>query len=153
METIHEGTTSVKRSKLQRLTSAFETLFMRDEETFDDFYAKLSDIVNSCFTLGEKIPEAKIVGKILRSLPERFQPKMTAIEEAQNVDTLKLDQLVGNLQTYEAHQISKKKQKESVAFTSAHESAKTPETEFDLESEMTAMFTKHFKKKFEEKEA
>ena len=45
---------------------------MCDDETFDDFYAKLSDIVNSCFTLGEKIPEAKVVGKILRSLPERF---------------------------------------------------------------------------------
>ena len=82
---------------------------MHDDETFDDFYAKLSDIVNSYFTLGEKIPEAKVVGKILRSLPERFQSKVTAIEEAQNVDTLKLDQLVGNLQTYEAHQISKKK--------------------------------------------
>ncbi|GAA0266049.1 hypothetical protein GCM10010492_77590 [Saccharothrix mutabilis subsp. mutabilis] len=49
LETIHKGTTSVKRSKLQRLTSAFETLFMRDDETFDDFYAKLSDIVNSSF--------------------------------------------------------------------------------------------------------
>ena len=69
---------------------------------------------------------------------------MTAIEEAQDVDTLQLDQLVGYLQTYEAHLISKKKQKESVAFTSAHEFAKTPETEFDLESEMTAMFTKQF---------
>ena len=82
---------------------------MRDDETFDEFYANLSDIMNSCFALGEKIPEAKVVGKILRSLPERFQSKVTAIEEAQNVDTLKLDQLVRNLQTYEARQISKKK--------------------------------------------
>ena len=97
LETIYEGTTSIKRSKLQRLTSAFETLFMRDEETFDDFYAKLSDIVNSCFTLGEKIPEAKVVGNFLRSLPKRFQSKVTAIEEAQDVDSLKLDKLVGIL--------------------------------------------------------
>ena len=89
---------------------------MRDDEMFDDFYAKLSDIVNSCFTLGEKIPEAKVVGKILGSLPERFQSKVTAIEEAQNVDTLKLDQLVGNLQTYEAHQIFKKKTKRYCGF-------------------------------------
>lgn len=124
---------------------------MRDDETFDDFYAKLSDIVNSYFTLGKKIPEAKVVGKILRSLPERFQSKVIAIEEAQNVDTLKLDQLVGNLQTYEAHQISKKKQKDSVTFTTAHETTKTLETEFDLESEMTTMFTKQFKKNLKKK--
>ena len=44
LETIHDGTTSVKRSKLQRLTSAIDTLFMRDDKMFDDFYAKLSDI-------------------------------------------------------------------------------------------------------------
>jgi len=69
LETIHEGTTAVKISKLQHLTSSFETLFMRDDETFDDFYAKLSDIVNFYFTLGEKIPKSKVVGKILRSLP------------------------------------------------------------------------------------
>ncbi|GMP87852.1 hypothetical protein CsSME_00040060 [Camellia sinensis var. sinensis] len=102
-ETIHEGTTAVKRSELQRLTSSFETLFMRDDETFDDFYAKLSDIANSCFTLREKIPELKVVRKILRYLPERFQSKVTAIEEAQDVENVKLDQLVGNLPTYEAN--------------------------------------------------
>ena len=45
----------------------------------------------------------------------------------------------------------RKKQKDTVAFTSAHETAKTPEIEFDLESEMTAMFTKQFKKNLKEK--
>ena len=67
---------------------------MKDNETFDEFYAKLSDIVNFSFNLGEKIPESKVVGKILRSQPDRFQPKVTAIEEAQDVDILKLDLLV-----------------------------------------------------------
>ena len=38
-----------------------------------------------------------------------------------------------------------------VAFTSAHETAKTPEIKFDLESEMTAMFTKQFKKNLKKK--
>ena len=68
----------------------------------------------------KKIPESKVVGKFLRFLPDRFQPKVTAIEEAQDVDNLKLDQLVGNLQTYEAHRNFKKKQKDFIAFSSAH---------------------------------
>ena len=38
-----------------------------------------------------------------------------------------------------------------MAFTNAHETAKTPETEFDLESEMMAMFTKQFKKHLKKK--
>ena len=43
---------------------------MDDGETFDEFYAKLKDIVNSYFNLGKKIPKPKIVRKILKSLPK-----------------------------------------------------------------------------------
>ena len=49
------------------------------DETFDEFYAKLKDIMNSTFNLGEFIMESKIVRKILRSLPERFHAKITVI--------------------------------------------------------------------------
>ena len=52
---------------------------MEEDETFDEFYAKLKDIVNFAFNLGESIAESKIVRKILRSLPERFHAKITVI--------------------------------------------------------------------------
>ena len=41
---------------------------MEEDESFDEFYAKLKDIVNSAFNLGKTIPEPKIVRKVLRSL-------------------------------------------------------------------------------------
>ena len=53
---------------------------MEKDESFDEFYAKLKDIVNSTFNLGETIHESKIMRKVLRSLPERFYAKITAIE-------------------------------------------------------------------------
>ena len=65
--------------KLQKLTSSFEEIRMEEDETFDEFYAKLKDIVNFAFNLGESIAESKIVRKILRSLPERFHAKITVI--------------------------------------------------------------------------
>ena len=80
LETTYEGTKAVKTVKFQRLTSSFEEIKMEEDETFDEFYAKLMDIVNSAFNLGEFIAESKIVRKILRSLPERFHVKITAIE-------------------------------------------------------------------------
>ncbi|XP_022868632.1 uncharacterized protein LOC111388180 [Olea europaea var. sylvestris] len=101
LETTHEGTKIVKNSKLQMLASRFEEVRMKDDETFDEFYAKLNDIVNSSFNLGERIPETKIVRKVLRSLPERFRPKVTAIEESKDLDEVKIEELVGSLQTYE----------------------------------------------------
>ena len=53
---------------------------MEEDELFDKNYAKLEDIVNLAFNLGETIPEPKVVRKVLRSLPERFHAKVTAIE-------------------------------------------------------------------------
>ena len=57
----------------------------------------LTDIVNSTFILGETIPKPKIVRNVLRSLPERFRAKITAIKESKDIDKIPLTELVGNL--------------------------------------------------------
>ena len=74
---------------------------MSDDESFDEFYAKFNDIVNSSYNLGEIYDQPKIVRKILRSLIEDFRPKVTAITESKNVDSIPVDELVGSLQSYE----------------------------------------------------
>ena len=48
---------------------------MEEDESFDEFYAKLKDIMNSAFNFRETNPEPKIVKKLLRSLPESFMPR------------------------------------------------------------------------------
>ena len=101
LETTYEGTKAVKTVKLQRLTNSFEEIRLEEDKTFDEFYAKLKDIVNSAFNFGESIVEPKIVRKILRSLPERFHTKIIAIEDVKDIDQIPLTKLVGNLQTYE----------------------------------------------------
>ena len=87
----------VKDSKLQRLATSFKEIKMEEDESFDEYYAKLKDIVNSYFKLGETIPEPKIVRKVLRSRPERFHAKITTIEESKDIDKTPLTKLVGNL--------------------------------------------------------
>ena len=59
LEITYEGTKVVKIVKLQRLTSSFEEIRMEEDETFDEFYAKLKDIVNSAFNLGESMAKSK----------------------------------------------------------------------------------------------
>ena len=81
LQTTYEGTKAVKDSKLQKLTTSFEKNKMKEDESFDEFYAKLKDIVNFAFNLGETIPKPKVVRKVLRSLLERFHAKITTIEE------------------------------------------------------------------------
>ena len=74
---------------------------MSDDESFDEFYTKLNDIVNSAYNLGEIYDQPKIVRKILKSLTENFRPKVTVITESKDVDSIPVDELVGSLQSYE----------------------------------------------------
>ena len=57
------------------LTTKFEELKMGDDESFDSFYGKLNEIIIAKVNLREKIEDAKVVRKILRSLPESFEQK------------------------------------------------------------------------------
>ena len=101
LETTYEGTKKVKDTKLQMLTTWFEELKMSEDESFDFFYSKLNEVVVSKFNLGEKTKDSKIVRKILQSLPESFRAKVTAIEERKDLDDIKVQELIGSLQTYE----------------------------------------------------
>ena len=73
---------------------------MSDDESFDEFYAKLNNIVNSAFTLGEVYDQPKIVRKILGSLTEDFRSKVTTIIESKDVDSIPVDEHVESLQSY-----------------------------------------------------
>ena len=105
LQTVHEGIKTVKINKVQQLTTRFESIRMSDDESFDEFYAKLNDVVNSAYNLGEIYDQPKIVRKILRkilrSLTEDFRPKVTAITESKDVDSIPVDEIVGSLQSYE----------------------------------------------------
>ncbi|RVW98135.1 hypothetical protein CK203_031853 [Vitis vinifera] len=147
LQVTHEGTNAVKVSKLQMLTSRFETIRMEDHENFGEFYAKLMDIVNSSFNLGEPIPNSKVVRKILRSLPERFRAKVTAIEESKDVDSLKVDELVGSLQTFEMTLGSPRKSK-GIALNAIKEESLGSEGEGNekMSDGEVARFARKFKK-------
>ena len=97
LETTYEGTKKVKDTKLQMLTTRFEEFKMSEDESFDSFYSKLNEVVVSKFNLGENMDNSKIVRKILRSLPESFRAKVTAIEKSKDLNDIKVQELIGSL--------------------------------------------------------
>ena len=145
-QTTYEGTKAVKDSKLQRLNTSFEETKMEEDGSFNEFYAKLKDIVNSAFNLGETIPEPKIVRKVLRFLLERFHVKITVMEESKDIDKIPLTELVGNLQTYELglKRIGKSGKGKSMALKA--KSSDTEESFDDEDSKMKSYITRKFKK-------
>ena len=146
LQITYEGTKAIKDLKLQRLTISFEEIKMEEDESFDEFYAKLKDIVNSAFSLGEANSEPKIVRKVLRYLPKRFHAKITTTEESKDINSNPLMELVGNLQTYELglSRIGKGNKSKSMALKA--KSNETDESSDDEDSKMKSYITRQFKK-------
>jgi hypothetical protein len=74
---------------------------MKEDETVGKYLLRVEEMVNVMKALGETIQESSLVQKILRSLPDRFNPKVSSIEELNDLKTLEFDQLLGTLTTYE----------------------------------------------------
>ncbi|KAK2387055.1 gag-protease polyprotein [Trifolium repens] len=149
LKTCYEGTTKVKQSKIQHLTSKFEGLRMKDDESIQDFHMTLLDIANSFEAMGEKMSDEKLSRKLLRSLPKRFDMKVTAIEEAHDISTMKMDELVGSLQTFEIvlNERGDKKNK-SIAFVSNTDDGndQSEDEEEDSIADAIAMLGRQFNK-------
>ena len=125
---------------------SFEEIKIEEDESFDEFYAKLKGIVNSTLNFGETILEPKVVRKVLRSLLERFHSKIIAIEESKDINKIPLTELVGNLQTYELGltRIGKSNKSKSMALKA--KSSDTDEFSDDEDSKMKSYIMRQFKK-------
>ena len=118
------------------LTTKFEELKMGDDESFDSFYGKRN--------LREKTEDAKVVRNILRSLPESFRAKVTAIEESKDLDEIKIQELIGSLQIYELGLLSPKTSK-SLALKTITKRMDVSSKEDDVENQV-AFLAKNFQK-------
>jgi hypothetical protein len=116
---------------------------MLDNETFGEFYTRINDLRNSMVSLGKRVSDVKLIKKILRFLPERFRIKVTAIEESKDLDSMKIEELVGSLQTYE-YSLTPIKKAKGMAFK-ATKSIVSPDEDLEQEDEV-AMLAKNINK-------
>jgi len=77
---------------------------MQSDETIKEMFTRFIDITNNLKSLGKTYTNEEMVRKTLRCLPKRkWGPKVTVIEEAQDLKTLGLDDLLAKLLTHEIH--------------------------------------------------
>jgi lipoate-protein ligase A len=160
LETTYEGTKLVKSIKLQMLISKFEEIKMLEDETFGEFYSKMSDLRNQMVSLGKTVSDVKLIRKIIRSFPECFRIKVTTIEESKDLEKMKIEELVGSLQTYELSLPPVKKLKTIALKASKKKVEVSSGDDSEDEEKAVAMLAKNFerlmrnerfKKKFLEK--
>ena len=119
---------------------------MSENESFDSFYGKLNEVVVSKFNLGEKTEDSKIVRKTLRSLLESFRAKVTVIKESKDLDDIKVQELIGSLQTYELSLPTQRKSK-SLALKTINERLEVHDSSNeDMVDKDVAYLVKNFRK-------
>jgi hypothetical protein len=101
LENAYEGDDKVKQAKIQTHRSQFESPKMDEEENIATYILRVDGIVNIIRGLGETVDENFIVQKVLKSLPMRFNPKISALEVRKDLDELTMDELHGILTSYE----------------------------------------------------
>jgi len=84
----YEGSKKVREAKALMLVHQYELFTMKDDENIEED-TKKSYVASDHVT------------KILRSLPARWRPKVTAIEEANDLNTLSVEDLVSFLKVHE----------------------------------------------------
>lgn len=75
----HVGADKVTAQRLRVVNTRFENLNMKEDETIVEFNAIIYDISTKVFALGEPIKDARLVSKVLRSIPERFEMKVIIV--------------------------------------------------------------------------
>jgi len=74
---------------------------MKDDEIIEDMYSRFQTLVSGLQILKKSYVASDHVSKILKSLPARWRPKVTAIEEAKDLNTLSGKDLVSSLKVHE----------------------------------------------------
>ena len=69
---------------------------------YNEFQVKLMDVVNQSHQLGDPYSERRIKQKIMRSLPKRFESKVTALEENSDYTNMKPSEVIRRLLAYES---------------------------------------------------
>jgi GTP1/Obg family GTP-binding protein len=95
----YQGNAKVLTIKFQTLCRNFESLMMKEGDFMHDYFSNMLDIVKQIRKFGENLSKQKVVEKILRSMPKKYDHVVAAIEESK-------EQYAFNLFLHNAHVLS-----------------------------------------------
>jgi len=97
----YEGSKKVREAKALVLAHQYELFKMKEDESIEQMYSRFQTLVSGLQVLKKCYVASDHVSKILRSLLARWRPKVTAIEEAKDLNTLSVEDLVSSLKVHE----------------------------------------------------
>src|SRR4030067_1129914 len=155
----YEGNQQVREAKANMLVQQYELFRMTEDETIDAMFSRFQILVSGLQVLKKSYTTADHVKKILRSLPVKWRPKVTAIEEARDLNALSLENLISSLKCHELGfpEAESSKKSKSIALKSKGKEVKalkaaeseeesSEEDHEDSEDEELALLTRRFQR-------
>jgi hypothetical protein len=149
LEVVYEGDSKVREAKLQTYRTQFENLKMKEEENIVEYFHRVDEVVNSIREVGEELTDKPIVKNILRSLPMRYDAKISTIEDRPELDTLTVDQLHGIFTAYEMRTGNDKPSKDETTFKASKEKKKQEHMSHEDQSDISYVEEANFIKKLQ----
>jgi hypothetical protein len=124
LQNIYEGDSKVKATKIQTYRGQFKQLNMKEDENIASYFLRVDETINAIMGLGEEIKESVIVQKVIRSLPMIFDPKISALEEREDPNSISMDKLHGIFTAYEMRTEQENTDIKEAAFKASKKSKK-----------------------------
>ena len=96
-----QGNEKTRQMQVLNLKREFEMLRIKEVETINEYIDRLLAVFNKIWLLREDLPNKRIVKKVLVSLGERFEAKLSSLEELRDLTMISLIELMNSLQTQE----------------------------------------------------
>ena len=146
LQTTYEGDGKFKEAKLQMYKGQFEQLRMNEDEDITTYILRFDQIVNTIRGLGKEVDEAIFVQKVLRTLPKRFIPNISTLEEIIDLKSMTVDQLHGTLEAYEMRIEDEDMSRKEAVFKVSSKSTKGKPTSDESDDEEIDNFVRKLKR-------
>nr|XP_025611915.1 uncharacterized protein LOC112705295 [Arachis hypogaea] len=129
----YKGVDKAQKAKLQPLRREYERYEMSSSETVEQYFTRVIDLVNKMRVYGEDTPDSKVVEKILRTMPMKYDHVVTTILESHDMDTMTIAELQGTMESHISRILEKSEKsteealKSRVNFNNVAESSRTQE--------------------------
>ncbi|KAJ8758587.1 hypothetical protein K2173_000308 [Erythroxylum novogranatense] len=101
LKELYQDNERMKKMQVLNLKRDFVALSLKEHESIQEYSDRLMTLVNNIRLLGEDLFESKIIEKIFISLPEKFEAKISSLEDSRDINDLTLSELINALQTQE----------------------------------------------------
>src|ERR1044072_2502402 len=135
LQMTHEGNSQVKETNALALIQKYEAFRMEEEESVETMFSRFQMLDAGLRVLDKGYSTADHVEKIIRSLPVKWRPMVTALKVAKDLNQISLEKLISSLRSHEIELLEDEPQRRNKSVALASTSRKTKALPVEEESE------------------